>query len=103
VQVEYRASARFGETVRVACWVTRLRSRHVTFDYLVTEVVSGATLATGRTEHICVDEAGRMARIPAPVLERLTSGLARLAAGAAPGAVPPDSLAGSGQNGAGEP
>ncbi len=81
VHVEYRAPARFGDTVRVACWVTRLRSRHVTFEYEVTDSVSGTALATGRTEHICVDDAGRTARIPAPVLERLTRGLERLAAG----------------------
>ncbi len=73
VQVEYRASARFGDTVRVSAFVETLRSRKVDFGYTVHNSVDETLLATGRTEHICVDTAGRMARIPQPLLERLTA------------------------------
>ena len=73
VQVEYRASARFGDIVQVTAFVETLRSRKVDFGYTVHNATDGVLLATGRTEHICVDLAGRMARIPQPLLERLTA------------------------------
>lgn len=79
LQLEYRSPARFGDTVRVKAWVSRLRSRHVRFEYEVTHAASGALLAAGSTEHICVDLEGRMARIPETILERLQTGLRTLA------------------------
>jgi acyl-CoA thioester hydrolase len=57
VQVSYRAPARYGESVDVACWVERLGSRGVTFDYRVER--DGELVATGSTEHIWVDAAAR--------------------------------------------
>ena len=89
IQVEYRTAARFGETVTVVSRLARLRSRQVAFSY---EVRRGDDLlATGMSEHICVDLDGRMAKIPPEVVARLTDGAARLAAGW------------SGQNGGGAP
>ena len=75
VQVEYRAPARFGDIVRVAAAITNLRSRHVSFSYHVTNAASGVLLATGSTQHICVDLEGRTARIPDWVIERLKDGM----------------------------
>lgn len=75
VQVEYRAPARFGDIVRVAATITNLRSRHVSFAYRVTNAASGELLATGSTQHICVDLDGRTARIPDWVIERLKDGM----------------------------
>lgn len=69
--IEYRKSARFGDTVAVTADLTLLRSRQVQFRYEVHHAQSGALLARGRTEHICVDLEGRMASIPQDVLERL--------------------------------
>jgi acyl-CoA thioester hydrolase len=80
VQVEHRAPARFGDVVRITTWISLLRSRQVRFDYLVQNAADGAVLATGRTEHICVDLAGRMAKIPQQVMERLSEGMAQLMA-----------------------
>lgn len=57
VQVSYRAPARYGESVDVACWVEKLGSRGVTFDYRVER--DGDLVATGSTEHIWVDAAAR--------------------------------------------
>jgi acyl-CoA thioester hydrolase len=75
--VEYRAPARFGDTVRITASLTHLRSRQVRFDYAV-ENVAGAQLATGYTEHICVDLAGHMARIPQPMMDRFLVGVERM-------------------------
>ncbi len=78
--VEYRTPARFGDTVRVIVAVTQLRSRQVRFDYSIENAASGVLLATGYTEHICVDLAGRMARIPQPIMDRFVIGIERMAA-----------------------
>lgn len=81
VRGEYRAPARFGDTVRVTTSVRQLRSRQVSFDYVVTNAATGQTLMTGATDHICVDLDGRMARIPDEVMERLQIGMMKLTAG----------------------
>ena len=75
VQVEYRAPARFGDMVSVAATITNLRSRHVSFAYRITNAASGELLATGSTQHICVDLEGHTARIPDWVLSRLKEGM----------------------------
>ena len=79
VRGEYRAPARFGDTVRVTATVRHLRSRQVSFDYVVTNAATGQLLMTGATDHICVDLEGRMARIPDEVMVRLQIGMEKLA------------------------
>lgn len=80
VRGEYRAPARFGDTVRVTVAVRHMRSRQVSFEYVVTHAATGQLLMTGATDHICVDLDGRMARIPDDVMQRLRAGMQRLAA-----------------------
>ncbi len=53
VHLSYRAPARYGDTVHAACWVERVGTRGVTFEYRIER--DGALLATGATEHIWVD------------------------------------------------
>lgn len=78
IQAEYRAAARFGDVVRVISRPTRLRSRQVAFAYVVENAATGVRLATGVSEHICVDLEGRTAKIPAALMQRLIDGAARL-------------------------
>lgn len=75
---EYRAPARFGDIVRVTATLSQLRSRQVTFEYTVTHAESGQLLMIGATEHICVDLAGKMTRIPDQFVERIRDGMERL-------------------------
>lgn len=77
--VEYRAPARFGDVVRVTVTLAQLRSRQVRFEYVVENAASGVLLATGYTQHICVDLDGHMAKIPAAVLDGMIDGMKRLA------------------------
>lgn len=79
LRADYRTAARFGDRVRVVTWVERLRSRQVAFRYEVRLAAGDELLATGMSEHICVDLDGRMAKIPAAVVERLRAGARRLA------------------------
>ena len=78
IHAEYRAAARFGDVVRVITRLTRLRSRQVAFAYDVRHAVTDERLATGSSEHICVDLDGRMAKIPEDVVARLMAGAERL-------------------------
>ena len=78
--VEYRAPARFGDTVRITVSLTHLRSRQVRFDYSIENAAGGALLATGHTEHISVDLSGHMARIPQPIMDRFAAGIERMVA-----------------------
>uniref|UniRef100_A0A7C1FFS9 Acyl-CoA thioesterase n=1 Tax=Caldilinea aerophila TaxID=133453 RepID=A0A7C1FFS9_9CHLR len=78
---EYRAPARFGDVVRVTASLSQLRSRQVTFEYTVTHAKTGQLLMTGATDHICVDLEGKMTRIPDVFVERIRSGIEKLAAG----------------------
>ncbi len=79
LSMDYRASARFGDVVRVETRLARLRSRQANFAYAVRNAATSELLATGTSEHVCVDLAGRVAKIPAEVVARLTAGAARLA------------------------
>ncbi len=81
IHAEYRAAARFGDVVRVITRLIRLRSRQVTFAYEVRHAASDERLASGSSEHICVDLDGRMAKIPEAVVARLIAGAERLVAG----------------------
>ena len=78
IHASYRASARFGDTVRVVTQLLKLRSRQIEFSYEVRSVADDRLLATGVSEHVCVDLDGRMTKIPTTVLERLQQGAARL-------------------------
>ncbi len=75
----YRASARFGDVVSVVTRLAKLRSRHVSFAYEVRNAANDQLLATGNSDHICVDLAGQVAQVPGFVTERLLAGVSRLA------------------------
>lgn len=74
LHVNYRASCTFGDVVRIETTLSSARSRQVVFGYRVLDANTGELLATGRSEHICVDTNGRMTKIPADLLRRLTDG-----------------------------
>lgn len=59
--------------------LTKLRSRQVEFSYTLYNDANETLLATATSEHICVDLAGQMAKIPEAVIPRLQAGAAQLA------------------------
>lgn len=70
--LEYRDGARFDERVRVETRIERVRSRGVSFRYLVLRVEDGAVLARVRTELVCTDRSGRSRRLPADLRAALS-------------------------------
>ena len=62
--LRYHASARYDEMVRVETTLSQVRSRAVTFDYLITNADTGEKLATASTKLVAVDREGRVTAIP---------------------------------------
>lgn len=80
IHAEYRASARFGDTIRILTRIEELRSRQIKFGYELRKLSDNTIIATGVSEHICVDLSGRMAKIPPEVATRLIQGANNLPA-----------------------
>jgi acyl-CoA thioester hydrolase len=70
--VSYRSPARYDDLLDVEVSLAQARRASARFEYRVLR--DGAVLATGHTVHACVDLAGRVQRMPALLLERLTAG-----------------------------
>ena len=63
-RVRYLAPARFDDLVRIETTLTSVRSRALTFDYLISDAVSGTRFATAHTALVSIDGAGRLTAIP---------------------------------------
>lgn len=67
-ELNYRHSARYGDTVQVVCSISRLGSRGLDFAYEVLR--DDQVLVTGKTRHLWVEVAkNRPCRIPEPLRE----------------------------------
>ena len=64
ISLRYHQPARYDQRVTVRCGVTGVRSRQIEFNYEVVDAETGAIFVTGYTQHICVDEEGKVTKIP---------------------------------------
>lgn len=80
IQSAYRASCTFGDTVRIATHLSRLRSRQLSFEYEIRHAATDVLLVTGSSAHVCVDLDGRTTRLPHDIFKRLQSGARALSA-----------------------
>jgi acyl-CoA thioester hydrolase len=71
--VRLHASARYDDLVRVATTLTDVRSRQVSFEYLLTNADTGARLASASTMLISVSPDGKPVAMPADIRARLKS------------------------------
>lgn len=85
-QVRYLSPARFDDVIRIETTLTGVRSRAITFDYLISNAESGARLATAHTSLVSIDAAGRLAAIPTSFRAALDAAL-----DTRPGSPPPAS------------
>jgi acyl-CoA thioester hydrolase len=66
LHVDYKRPARYGDRVRVTCWVEEIRTRLIRFAYEIHNAQTGDLLVTGATKHICIHlEKGTATIIPA--------------------------------------
>jgi acyl-CoA thioester hydrolase len=63
----FHAAARYDDAIRVRTTLAEVRSRGITFDYLITDVASGRRLVTARTALVSIDTSGRPTALPAAV------------------------------------
>jgi acyl-CoA thioester hydrolase len=71
--VRLHASARYDDLVRIATTLTDVRSRQVTFEYLLTNAASDERLATAHTSLVSISRGGRPVAMPAGVRALLES------------------------------
>jgi acyl-CoA thioester hydrolase len=71
--VRLHASARYDDLVRIATTLTDVRSRQVTFEYLLTNAATDERLATAHTSLVSISQAGRPVAMPAGVRALLES------------------------------
>ena len=69
--IRYHASARYDDLVRVETTLRELRSRMITFDYVISHAQSGARLVTANTTLVSIDRAGRPIKLPPETRELL--------------------------------
>lgn len=69
--LRFLAPARYDDLVRVRTTLTEVRSRAMTFEYLITHATLGTRLVTATTTLIGLDRAGRISRLPAELLQTL--------------------------------
>ena len=70
--VEYKQPARYDDVVTVEISLAQVRRASARFDYRLLR--GDALLATGYTNHACVDLDGRVQRMPPELLARLSAG-----------------------------
>jgi acyl-CoA thioester hydrolase len=63
-RVRYLAPARFDDTVRIETILVGVRSRAVSFDYVVSNAETGVRLATAHTALVSIDSGGRPTALP---------------------------------------
>lgn len=73
VHARYLVPARYDERVRVETWISDLKSRGLTFSYRVVRDADGERLVEGYSRHICIDHQGNIRRIPAALMDLLST------------------------------
>lgn len=69
--VRYHASARYDELVRVVTTLRDVRSRMITFDYVISHAESGTRFVTASTTLVSMDRDGRPVKLPSATRELL--------------------------------
>lgn len=76
-ELRFHDSARYDDLVRVEAWVEEVKTRGVTFGYLIGRVGddgAASRLVSARTKLIALDETGRTRRLPPHVADALRGG-----------------------------
>jgi acyl-CoA thioester hydrolase len=76
-RVRYHAPAHYDEQIAVACWVSSVQSRAVTFEYRIDRIDGDAPvrLATASTMLIALDPDGATRRLPPQLIEKLRAAI----------------------------
>ncbi len=75
VTIRYHAPARYDDHIRVETTLSDVKSRTVTFDYLITDAVSSTRLVTARTTLVSLDDRGQVTALPVRLRTQLLAAL----------------------------
>lgn len=75
--VNYRKPARYDDELALHAAVPEIRGASARFVYEIRRLPEGELLATGHTVHACVDEAGKVTRLPEALRAALSARGAR--------------------------
>ena len=70
--IRYHGAARYDNLVRVSTTITDVRSRMVSFDYLITNADTGERLASASTTLVSLDAQGRPVSMPAELRRQMS-------------------------------
>src|SRR5258708_7240976 len=73
VNLRLHASARYDDIVRVETTLAEVRSRQVTFNYMISRGDDGERLATARISLVSIAPGGRPTAMPSPLRAQLQS------------------------------
>jgi acyl-CoA thioester hydrolase len=74
--IRYHAAARYDDLIRVETTLAEVRSRAVTFDYLITNADTAERLSSARTVLVSLDRRGRPTMLPEAFRQQLEQTLA---------------------------
>ena len=69
--LRYHASARYDDQIRVETSLSHVKSRSLTFDYVITNVTTGTRLVTAQSTLVSLDERGQVTVLPAELRAQL--------------------------------
>lgn len=64
LSARFHGAARYDDLVRVRTTLADVRSRGITFDYVISKVETGERLVTARTALVSIDRSGRPTALP---------------------------------------
>jgi len=67
LSARFHAAARYDEVIRVRTTLAEIRSRGITFDYVITKKEGGQRLVSARTSLVSIDSAGKPIALPSAV------------------------------------
>jgi acyl-CoA thioester hydrolase len=73
VSCRYAASARYDDVVQIETELAELGRASLSFSYRISRQVDNDALAAGVTKHACIDQAGKVSRIPNTLIDVLKS------------------------------
>jgi acyl-CoA thioester hydrolase len=67
LSARFHSAARYDDMIRIRTTLAEVRSRGITFDYVITNAVTGSRLVTARTALVSIDRNGRPTAFPVAV------------------------------------
>lgn len=67
LSARFHSAARYDDLVRVRTTLADVRSRSITFDYVITRAETGEKLVSARTVLVSIDPTGRLVALPSAV------------------------------------